>query len=45
MYVPKKDIIELDIGVDEAFKMVISTGIVNPEKVKKAKKVDTKVKL
>lgn len=35
VYVPKKDIIELDIGVDEAFKMVISTGIVNPEKVKR----------
>lgn len=42
VYVPKKDIIELDIGVDEAFKMVISTGIVNPEKVKKIKKVSAK---
>ena len=42
VYVPKKDIIELDIGVDEAFKMVISTGIVNPEKVKKVKKLTTK---
>jgi uncharacterized membrane protein len=42
VYVPKKDIIELDIGVDEAFKMVVSTGIVNPEKVKKIKKVSAK---
>lgn len=31
VYVPQKDIIPLDIGVDEAFKMIISTGIVNPE--------------
>ena len=38
----EKDIIELDIGVDEAFKMVISTGIVNPEKVKKGKKLTIK---
>lgn len=43
VYVPKKDIIELDIGVDEAFKMVISTGIVNPEKLKR--KNDNKVKM
>lgn len=34
LYVPKKDIRELNIGVDEAFKMVISTGIVNPESKK-----------
>lgn len=31
VYVPQKDIIPLDIGVDEAFKMIVSTGIVNPE--------------
>lgn len=41
LYVPKKDIIPLNIGVDEAFKMVISTGIVNPQDksaLKKGKK-------
>jgi uncharacterized membrane protein len=29
---PKKDIIELDMSVDEAFKLVISTGVVEPNK-------------
>ncbi len=39
LYLPQKDIIELDIGVDDAFKMIISTGIVNPgDKKQQAKK-------
>jgi len=29
---PKKDIIELDMSVDEAFKLIISTGVVEPNK-------------
>ncbi|SMN17169.1 Transporter [uncultured Candidatus Thioglobus sp.] len=29
---PKKDTIELDMSVDEAFKLVISTGVVEPSK-------------
>lgn len=28
---PKKDVIELDMSVDEAFKLIISTGVVAPE--------------
>ncbi len=28
---PKKDVIELEMSVDEAFKLVISTGVVAPE--------------
>jgi len=32
LFVPKKDIIELDMSVDEAFKLVISTGVVEPNK-------------
>lgn len=32
IYVPQKDVIPLNIGVDEALKIVLSTGIVNPEK-------------
>lgn len=43
LYVPKKDVRPLNIGVDEAFKMVISTGIVNPER-KNKKIVDNKRK-
>ena len=35
IYVPQKDIIDLNIGVDEAFKTVISTGIINPTPSKK----------
>lgn len=35
VYVPRKDIIPLDIGVDDALKMVISMGIVNPQKMAK----------
>ena len=33
--VPKKDVIELDMSVDAAFKLIISTGVVTPEKVDK----------
>ena len=36
LYVPKKEMKELDMRVDDAFKLVISTGIVTP--VKKIKK-------
>ena len=32
LYVPKKDIKELDMRVDDAFKLVVSTGIVTPSK-------------
>jgi uncharacterized membrane protein len=28
---PKKEVIELDMHVDEAFKLIISTGVVTPE--------------
>ena len=38
IYVPKKDIIPLDIGVDEAFKMVVSTAIINPKSLKQEQK-------
>lgn len=31
IYVPKKDIIPLDIGVDEALKIILSMGIINPD--------------
>ena len=32
VYVPKKDIKELNIPVEEALKMILSMGIVNPSK-------------
>ena len=32
LYVPKKEVRELDMRVDDAFKMIISTGIVLPSK-------------
>ncbi len=32
VYVPKKDIKELNVSVEEAFKMILSMGIVNPSK-------------
>lgn len=38
IYVPKSDVIELDMGVDDAFKTVISTGIVNPSDKKQGKR-------
>jgi uncharacterized membrane protein len=28
---PKKDVFELDMGVEEAFKIVISAGVVSPD--------------
>jgi len=28
---PKKDVIELEMSVDDAFKLVISTGVVAPD--------------
>ena len=31
IYLPKKDIIPLDIGVDEALKIILSMGIINPD--------------
>lgn len=43
VYVPKKDIKMLNIGVDEALKLIISMGIVNPE-THKAKGSNTKAK-
>ena len=32
LYVPKKEVKELDMRVDDAFKMIVSTGIVTPSK-------------
>ena len=32
LYVPKKEVKELDMRVDDAFKLVVSTGIVTPSK-------------
>ncbi len=32
LYIPKKEVKELDMRVDDAFKMVVSTGIVTPSK-------------
>jgi uncharacterized membrane protein len=32
---PKTEIIELDMSVDEAFKLIISTGVVEPDKLSK----------
>lgn len=37
LYVPKKEVKELDMRVDDAFKMVVSTGIVTPSKKPKKK--------
>lgn len=37
LYVPKKEIKELDMRVDDAFKLVVSTGIVTPLKNSKKK--------
>jgi uncharacterized membrane protein len=31
---PKDDVIELDMSVDEAFKLIISTGVVTPDQTK-----------
>jgi uncharacterized membrane protein len=35
---PKDDVIELDMSVDEAFKLIISTGVVTPDQTKTNKK-------
>ena len=35
LYVPKKELKELDMRVDDAFKLVVSTGIVTPSKKSK----------
>ena len=35
IFVPKSDIIELDISVEDALKFIISGGIVNPEEIQK----------
>ena len=42
---PKKDIIPLDIGVDEALKIILSMGIINPDdnKTKQHKKKERKI--
>jgi uncharacterized membrane protein len=32
--IPKKDAFELDISVEDAFKLVISAGVVTPNSVK-----------
>ena len=34
---PKDDVIELDMSVDEAFKLIISTGVVTPDQTKTKK--------
>ena len=38
IFVPVKDVIFLDMSVEEALKFIISGGIVSPEKMKKIKK-------
>jgi uncharacterized membrane protein len=38
IYLPKKDIIPLKIGVDEALKIILSTGIINPDDKKNSVK-------
>ncbi len=35
LYLPKKDVIMLDISVEDALKMILSTGIINPSEKKK----------
>lgn len=35
IYLPEKDVIPLDMRVDEALKIILSMGIVNPEQLKK----------
>ena len=38
VYVPKKDIVPLKIGVDEALKIILSMGIINPDDTPTRKK-------
>jgi len=35
IFVPKKDVIELDMGVEQAIKFIVSGGLVEPEKLKR----------
>lgn len=42
IYLPKKDIIPLNIGVDEALKIILSMGIINPDEKIKTKKTKGK---
>jgi uncharacterized membrane protein len=43
MMAQRKDVIEMDLSVDQALKFVISLGVVQPEKVKpKAKRISKK---
>ncbi len=41
LFVPKKDLIELDMKVEDAAKLVISAGLVAPEHLKSAKRKST----
>lgn len=45
IFVPKKDVIELDMSVEEGLKFVISCGIVEPEKLEAKVKSKSKKKL
>ena len=45
IFVPKKDVIELDMSVEEGLKFVISCGIVEPEKLAAKVKSKSKKKL
>ena len=40
--IPKKDAFELDISVEDAFKLVISAGVVTPDSVKIKNQSDIK---
>lgn len=46
IYLPKKDIIPLNIGVDEALKIILSMGIINPDekRIKKSERKTNHVK-
>ena len=41
LFVPREDIVVLDMSVDEAFKMVVSVGMVTPEDVRPAAERNT----
>ena len=45
IFVPKKDVIELDMSVEEGLKFVVSCGIVEPEKLAAKVKSKSKKKL
>ena len=38
LFVPEKDIIRMDMSVEEGIKLVVSAGIVTPDQIKKSKK-------